>query len=118
LHAALKKELFLAHDLAIYERNPMTYASAIDVNVYAKRKYAPIEDRVRSIIVVENQAPNIVIAAKNNLADVLPKPYVELAIQIARGSSDFLKKNLVDAVAELKDESLHAAFLQANCRGP
>ena len=116
LQAAIKKELFLAHDLAIYEHNPMIYASAIDVNVYVKRKYAPIEDRVRSIIVVENQAPNIMIAAKTNLADVLPKPYVELAIQIARGSSDFLKKNLVDALADLKDDNLRATFMQSNRR--
>jgi hypothetical protein len=28
----------------------MTYVSAIDVNVYVRPKYAPIEDRVRSII--------------------------------------------------------------------
>ena len=116
LQAAIKKELFLTNDLAIYEHNPMTYASAIDVNVYVKRKYAPIEDRVRSIIVVENQAPNIMIAAKTNLAEVLPKPYVELAIQIARGSSDFLKKNLLDALADLKDENLRAALLQSNRR--
>ena len=116
LQAAIKKELFLTHDMAIYEHNPMTYASAIDVNVYVKRKYAPIEDRVRSIIVVENQAPNIMIAAKTNLAEVLPKPYVELAIQIARGSSDFLKKNLLDALADLKDENLRAALLQSNRR--
>ncbi|HWM26630.1 MAG TPA: DUF885 family protein [Chthoniobacterales bacterium] len=116
LQAAIKKELFFLHDLAIYEQNPMSYARAIDVNIYAKRKYAPIDDRVRSIIVVENQAPNVMIAAKTNLAEVLPKPYVELAIQIARGSSDFLKKNLADALAELKDESLRAAFIQSNRR--
>ena len=102
--------------MSIYEQNPMTYARAIDVSVYVKRKYAPIEDRVRSIIVVENQAPNIMIAAKTNLADVLPKPYVELAIQNARGAADFLKKNLVEALSELKDESLRAAFLQSNRR--
>jgi uncharacterized protein (DUF885 family) len=116
LQTAIRKELFLMQGLAIYEHNPMTYASAIDVNVYAKRKYAPIEDRVRSIIVVENQAPNIMIAAKTNLADVLPKPYVELAIQIARGSSDFLKTNLIDTLADLKDESLRAVLLQSNRR--
>ncbi len=116
MQAAIKKELFFLHDLAIYEQNPMSYARAIDVNIYAKRKYAPIDDRVRSIIVVENQAPNVMIAAKTNLAEVLPKPYVELAIQIARGSSDFLKKNLGDALAELKDESLRAAFIQSNRR--
>src|SRR6202171_570798 len=92
LQAAIKKELFFMQDLAIYDRNPMTYARAIDVGVYAKRKYAPIEDRVRSIVVVENQAPTIMIAAKTNLAEVLPKPYVELAIQTARGASEVLKK--------------------------
>jgi uncharacterized protein (DUF885 family) len=116
LQTAIRKELFLTRDLATYEHNPMTYASAIDVNVYVKRKYAPIEDRVRSIIMVENQAPNIMIAARTNLADVLPQPYVELAIQIARGSSDFLKTNLIDGLADLKDESLRANFMQANRR--
>ena len=116
LQAAIRKELFVMQDMAIYEHNPMSYARAIDVSVYVKRKYAPIEDRVRSIIVVENQAPNIIIAAKTNLADVLPKPYVELAIQIARGSSEFLKKDLVDALTDLKDETLRATFLQSNRR--
>jgi uncharacterized protein (DUF885 family) len=116
LQAAVKKELFQITDIGIYEHNPMTYARAIDVSVYIKRKFAPIEDRVRSIIVIENQAPNVIIAAKTNLADVLPKPYVELAIQTARGSSEFLKKTLVEALADLKDESLRASFQQSNRR--
>src|SRR4051794_36016044 len=50
LQASVKKELFLITDLAIYDHNPMTYARAIDVGVYGKRKYAPIDDRVRSIV--------------------------------------------------------------------
>jgi len=116
LQSAVRKELFRAQDLAIYERNPMTYASAVDINVYVTRKFAPVEDRVRSMIIIENQAPNIIIAAKTNLNDVLPKPYVELAIQIARGSSEFLKKNLLGAVSDLKDESLRTALTQSNRR--
>lgn len=116
LQAAIKKELFMLQDLGIYDRNPMTYARAIDVGVYAKRKYAPIEDRVRSIVVVENQAPNIMIAAKTNLADVLPMPYVELAIQNARGAAEFLKKDLVEALVDLKDDTLRATFMQSNRR--
>jgi uncharacterized protein (DUF885 family) len=116
LQAAIKKQLFFIEDLAIYDRNPMTYARAIDVDVYAKRKYAPIEDRVRSIIVVENQAPNIMIAARTNLAEALPKPYIELAIQTARGASEFLKKDLVDSLGDLKDEALRATFMQSNRR--
>ncbi len=65
---------------------------------------------------VENQTPNIVIAAKTNLGGVLPKPYVELAIQNARGAAEFLKKDLIEALADLKDETLRATFLQSNRR--
>jgi uncharacterized protein (DUF885 family) len=116
LQAAVKKELFQMQDMSIFERNPMVYARAADVNVYVKRNFAPLEDRVRSLVTIESQIPNILIAAKTNLNDVLPKPYVELAIQIARGSSDFLKKNLVAAVAGLKDEQIRVAFQDANRR--
>ena len=89
LQTAIHRELFQILNLGIYERNPMTYARAIEVNTYVKRNFAPIEDRVRSIVTIENQAPNIVIAAKTNLTDVLSKPHVELAIQIARGAPNF-----------------------------
>src|SRR6267378_4250141 len=116
LQAAIKKELFQMQEMSVFERNPMTYARAADVNVYIKRNFAPLEDRVHSIAAIESQVPNIVIAAKTNLNDVLPKPYVELAIKIAKGSSDFLKKNLVAAVAELKDERIRAEFQDSNRR--
>ncbi len=63
---------------------------------------------------IENQAPNIIIAAKINLGPILPQPYVELAIQIARGNAEFLKKELADAVKGVKDERLLAAFQLSN----
>ena len=114
LQAAVKKDLFEMQDMSIFERNPMAYADAADVNVYIKRNFAPLEDRVRSLVAIESQIPNILIAARTNLNDVLPKPYVELAIEIAKGSADFLKKDLVSAVRSLKDEQLRGAFLDAN----
>ena len=114
LQAAVKKDLFAMQDMSVFERNPMVYARAADVNVYIKRNFAPLEDRVRSLAAIESQIPNILIAARTNLNDVLPKPYVELAIQIAKGSADFLKKDLVAAVGNLKDEQLRVAFHEAN----
>jgi uncharacterized protein (DUF885 family) len=114
LQAAVKKELFEMQDASIFERNPMAYARAADVNVYIKRNFAPLEDRVRSLASIEAQIPNILIAARTNLKEVVPRPYVELAIQIARGSADFLKKDLVAAVGTMKDESLRGAFHEAN----
>ena len=116
LQAAVKKELFQMQDISVFERNPMVYARAADLNVYVQRNFAPLEDRVRSLVAIESQVPNILIAARTNLNEVLPKPYVELAIQIARGSSDFLKKDLPAAISGLKDERLRAAFQDSNRR--
>ena len=114
LRAAVKKDLFEMQDMSVFERNPMVYARAADVNVYIKRNFAPLEDRVRSLAAIESQIPNILIAGRTNLNAVLPKPYVELAIQIAKGSADFLKKDLVAAVGNPKDEQLRVAFHEAN----
>ena len=114
LQTAVKRDLFEMQEMSIFERNPMVYARAADVNVYIKRNFAPLEDRVRSLVAIESQIPNILIAARTNLNEKLPKPFVELAIQIARGSADFLKKDLVAAVTGLKDEQLRSAFQEAN----
>jgi uncharacterized protein (DUF885 family) len=117
LQAAVKKDLFEMQDMSVFERNPMVYARAADVNIYIKRNFAPLEDRVRSLVAIESQIPNILIAARTNLNEVVPRPYVELAIQIAKGSAEFLKKDLVAAIGNLKDEQLRGAFHEANRKG-
>ena len=114
LLAAIAGELFQIQDMGIFERNPMTYARAIDVNLYIKRDFKALEDRVHDIVTIEDQTANIMTAGRTNLADVLPKPYVELAIQIANGSADFLEKDLAAAVKDVTDEQLMAAFRDAN----
>src|SRR5205809_3794154 len=114
LQAAVKRDLFEMQDMSIFERNPMVYARAGDVNIYIKRNFAPLEDRVRSLVAIESQIPNILIAARTNLDEKLPRPFVELTIQIATGSADFLRKDLVAAVSGLKDEQLRVAFQAAN----
>jgi uncharacterized protein (DUF885 family) len=112
--AAIAGELFQIRDMGIFEKNPMTYARALDVNIYVKRDFKPLEDRMRDIVTIEDQAANIMTAGKTNLAAVLPKPYVELGIQVANGSADFLEKDLVAALKDVNDEQLVAAFQDSN----
>src|SRR5213595_1862070 len=114
LQAAIANELFEFQDVHKFERNPMTYAHCADLNIYIARNFAPLEDRVRSLIAIESQISNILIAAKTNLEAVLPNPHVELAIQIARGSADFLRKDMVAAVDAVKDQEVRGNFLDAN----
>ncbi|MDQ3198438.1 MAG: DUF885 domain-containing protein [Verrucomicrobiota bacterium] len=114
LLAAMAVELFRIEDMRMFEKNPMVYAGALDVNIYIKRDFKPLEDRVRDIVTILDQAANIMTAAKTNLLPVLPKPYVELAIQIASGSADFIEKDLAAALKDVKDEPLMAGFQDAD----
>src|ERR1035441_7971008 len=94
----------------------MTYAGALDVSVYIKRNFAPLEDRVRSVIAILNQAPQIMAAGRANLVESLPRPQVETAIEEAEGTADFLAKDLVAALKDVKNETLMAGFEAANRR--
>ena len=50
LQAAIKSDRFKFEAMQSYTKNPMTYADVIDVNIYIKRDFAPLEARVQSII--------------------------------------------------------------------
>jgi uncharacterized protein (DUF885 family) len=114
LRLAIKNDIFNFEDLKAYTHNPMTYAGLIDVNLYIKRNYAPLEQRLQSVIAVENKAPALFAAAKENLDDSLPKPYVETAIAITQGTVEFLKGDLLTALKEVKNDSLVNLFKASN----
>ena len=116
LRGAIKREIFRFEEMQEFTQNPMTYAGALDVNIYVKRNFAPLESRVRSLISILNQAPKIMAAARANLADSLPKPHVETAIEMAGGAADFLGKDLVAALKGVANEALMAEFAIANQR--
>jgi uncharacterized protein (DUF885 family) len=116
LRSSIQREIFGFEQLQSYSLNPMTYAGALDVNIYIKRNFAPLEDRVRSIIAILNAAPQITSAARVNLAESLPRPQVETAIEEAEGAADFLSKDLVAALKECGNEALLASFKAANAR--
>jgi uncharacterized protein (DUF885 family) len=114
LGAAVRRELFSFEDMQIYARNPMTYAGALDVNIYIKRDFAPLETRVRSITAILERAPDIFAAARANLEPVVARPLIETAVEQANGAADFLSKDLVTALKVVKDEKLMAEFNAVN----
>src|SRR3954469_3104688 len=50
LRSAINREIFSFTEMRVYSDNPMTYATVLDVNIYIKRNFAPLKDRLRSII--------------------------------------------------------------------
>ena len=104
LRSAIKNEIFNFEDMGTYDKNPMTYAGATDLSIYIKRDFAPLETRVRSIIAIEKDIPKVFVAAKQNLLDSLPKPYIETAIQIAQGSAAFWGGDMKIALKDVKND--------------
>jgi uncharacterized protein (DUF885 family) len=115
LEGAIDREIFGFEKMQIYSRNPMTYAS-LDVNIYIKRNFASLENRVKSIIAILNQAPNMMAAARANLEESLPRPQIETAIDQAEGAAKFLKGDLSEALKDFQNEPLMTEFTASNQR--
>jgi uncharacterized protein (DUF885 family) len=114
LHGAIQREIFGFEQVKSFWRNPMTYAGALDVNIYIKRDFAPLEQRVRSLTAILQQAPRMFAAARSNLLEALPRPQVQTAIEQANGAADFLGRDLVTALQSVTNSTLWAEFDSAN----
>jgi uncharacterized protein (DUF885 family) len=114
VRGSIHREIFGVEELGEFSRNPITYVGALDVTPYLKRDFAPLPNRVRSLVAVLNQAPAILAAARTNLAGSLPRPLVQAAIDRAGAAADFLDWDLVAAVKGVEDAPLLAAFTTAD----
>ncbi|HEY2573996.1 MAG TPA: DUF885 family protein, partial [Verrucomicrobiaceae bacterium] len=108
LQLAVWSGLFGFEEALDYEKNPMTYAGALDFNTYLKRDFAPLAERLQSIVKLARITPAFLANARANLVDPLPRPKVILAMDIARGSADFLDEDLAEAMAGITDQRLVA----------
>ena len=114
LHDGIRREIFDFEVMEYYWKNPMIYAFALDVSIYINRDFAPLEDRLRSVINIENQAANIYENARLNLADSLAEPFIQTAILMANGYIEFLEGDLIMAFQSVNNDSLMTEFEVAN----
>ncbi len=114
LQYGIKSEIFYYEDMASYTENPMAYAYLGDLSIYIKRNFAPLEERLKSIISIEKNIPGIIANAKLNLDDSLARPKIELAVQMVKGAADFLENDLILGLRDVRNDSLMAAFKIVN----
>lgn len=119
----IRNEILNFEDIQVFKYNPMVYFDptglidgilAMDLSIYLNRSFAPLEDRFKSILSLEKEISRIVTDAKSNLADSLPKPYIESAIEIVNGFADFLKNDLNLVLIYIKNDSVTKSFKTIN----
>ena len=98
-----------------WEKNPDFYSTGITGSAFSlmERKFAPPEDRLRSLIARERQMPSALTAARQNLHDC-PKIYTEIALEQLPGDIDFFRHDVPSAFSEVKDQKLLSDFKQSN----
>lgn len=94
-----------------WQRQPRVYTNTAINSVYVvvKRDFAPLPERLASVIAREQQIPALLAAARQNLTDV-PRISVELALEELPANIEFLQKDTVQAFAPVKDAALRKRF--------
>ena len=68
-----------------FDRNPMGYLASLSMTSYIAREYAPAPKRVEGIVRLLEAIPAYLEGGRRRLRDVLPRPFVSLAISMAQG---------------------------------
>lgn len=92
------------------ERSPLAYADQPDISIYLKRNWKPLSERARDISRILRLAPTHFAAARANLSTRLPKPWVELGIEVAEGTASFWEKDVTAEVATVADASIRTEY--------
>jgi len=98
-----------------WEKNPDFYSSGIANSAFVimERKYAPADERLRSLIAREKQMPAALTAARQNLKNP-PKIYTEIALEQLPDIVGFFEKDVPAAFADAKDSATRAEFQKSN----
>ena len=111
----IRSGLLELETIRAWEKNPDTYSSGAANSVYVimNRRFAPSDDRLRSVIAREKLIPAVFESAHQNLKNP-PRIYTEIAVQQLPGIVGFFQKDVPAAFADAKDEHVKADFAQSN----
>jgi uncharacterized protein (DUF885 family) len=102
----IQQGLYQMEVLKDYQWNPLFYNTGNSVYLLLARDFAPLRDRLRSVMARLQELPKVLECAKSNLQNP-PRIHVETAILQNKGNINMVKIELnsfLDKVPELKPE--------------
>ena len=97
LQTVIEGDLLQFEGIRAAERNPMFYLTSLDVSLYLKRDWKPLIERVRDLTSILSRSPAVFSIARTQLEPMLPRPWVETAIEIAEATGAFLENEVLTA---------------------
>jgi uncharacterized protein (DUF885 family) len=111
----IRSALLTLETIRPWEKNADNYSSTCAGGAFAlmERKFAPPDERLRSLIAREKQMPALLGEARKNLKNP-PRIFTEIAIEQLPGVVSFFEKDVPLAFADAKDPALKAEFAETN----
>jgi uncharacterized protein (DUF885 family) len=113
--ASIRSQLLTLETIRPWEKDADIYSStcADAAFVLMERKFAPPNDRLRSLIAREKKMPALLGAARENLKNP-PRIFTEIAIEQLPGIVGFFQQDVPAAFADADDAALKAEFSKTN----
>ena len=111
----IRSTLLTLDTIRPWEKNPDSYSGGISNAAFSlmERKFAPPNERLRSLIAREKLMPSRLDQARVNLKNP-PHVSTEIAIEQLPGIISFFEHDVPSAFTDAKDPALKAEFAQTN----
>lgn len=111
----MRSSLLTLETIRPWEKDPNTYSNGVTNAVYTimSRRFAPPDDRLRSVVVREKLVPAVFVAARQNLKNP-PRIYTEIALEQLPGIIHFFQADVPAAFVDATDTATKAEFLKSN----
>ena len=113
--ANIRSELLTLETIRPLEKNADNYSSTCANGAFTlmERNFAPLDERLRSLVAREKQMPAVLAEARVNLKNP-PRIFTEIAIEQLPGIVSFFEHDVPVTFADAKDNALKAEFAQTN----
>ena len=112
---SIKGTLLDVETIRYWQKDPDVYVRSATSAVFSlvHRDFAPLADRLRSVIARERQIPMLLATGKANIEHP-PRAFVDIAIRNVVGSINFLKIGAPATFAAVEDQELKREFTASN----
>lgn len=113
--SSIHSDLLELGNIQMWRKDPDQYTTGATNSIFVimKRNYAPVEERLRSVIAREREIPKALQSARQNLQNP-PKIYTQIALEQLPDDIDFFRNDVSEAFSSVKDQNLIAEFKAAN----
>ena len=115
LQSNIRGILLALETIRQWEKNPDNYSSGATNSIFSlmERKFAPPDERLKSVIARENQIPAVFQDARQNLKNP-PRVYTEIALEQIPDIISFFQNDVPDAFKDATDPAVKADFAKSN----